>query len=696
MAQKTNTHLGFPYWSELFLTRDQLTDDDWKKILRSIGNSIGFLREWILFVHIENGSIRYYVGSDRDVSGLSNNLDGLSLQIVDPSIVNPPLKTSHESFLQFVTGGSLLDLKERYEVKKSRTLEWVAFSLRSLGTEKVICSSQFVFNLPDGTYSAAKKRFFELPSHLLAVDFATNTKFTRTKQPKYLNIQKGLHLLRSDNLGALFEVETFPYLPKNYFLPLEAYDFDKHSFIVGASGSGKSKFIGLFVSRLLQNATYRQKYRVVVIDPHAALEDDLGVIEQSNVISFKNPDDGTELFAGSGTDIHASAELTGTLFKSLLGDQFNAKLERVMRFSIYVLMTAQVMTLDNLKRLLTDVEYRQQLLEHVGSFIPENITRFFNTDFNELRTQSYNEAISPIVTLVEELQLQPSLSNQSDDSISLGRLIASKPLTVFSLNKVSMGEKVVKTVAGLLIQQIFLLAQARSFSEKIILVIDEVSVVQNPTIAQILAEARKYNLSVFLTQQYFGQIEKPIQDAIFANVSNYYTFRVSEEDARALEGNITMELPKDAVDEERELGNKETDAKVRIMTSLNTQEVIARLSADGQLMPAMKAKTMHFEGTRMNKNVELQQYTEQNLPTKFQESIKAQSKVFNQVTAAPNTKLVKFDMAALESFAESNKGQSLTPEFEHITPKPNQLDAITLEDFLAAQSSSPDKQERKK
>jgi hypothetical protein len=696
MPQKTDTHLGYHYWFELFLTRDQLSNTDWKKALHSIGQSVGFLQEWILFVHIENGSVRYYIGSDRDVSGLSNNLDGLSLQVIDPLVVNPPLKTSRESFLQFVTGGTLLDLKERYEVKKSKTLEWAAFSLRTLGSERVICSSQFIFKLTDGSYSAARKRFFEYPSHLLAIDFTANAKFARTKQPKFLNIQKALHLLRSDDLGAVFEVETFPYLPKNYFLPLEAYDFEKHSFIVGASGSGKSKFIGLFVSRLLQNATYRQNYRVVVIDPHAALEDDLGVIDQSNIISFKTPEDGTELFAGSGTDIHASAELTSTLFKSLLGDQFNAKLERVMRFSIYVLMTAQVMSLDNLKRLLTDIEYRQQLLEHVGSYIPDNITRFFNTDFNELRTQSYNEAISPIVTLVEELQLQPSLSNQSDDSTSLGRLISSKPLTVFSLNKVSMGEKVVKTVAGLLIQQIFLLAQARSFSEKIILIIDEVSVVQNPTLAQILAEARKYNLSVFLTQQYFGQIEKPIQDAIFANVSNYYAFRVSEEDARELEGNITMEIPKEAVDEERELGNKETDAKVRMLTSLNTQEVIARLSSDGQLIPAIKAKTMHFQGSRMQKDVELKPSTEQQLPSKFQESIKAQSKVFTQTIDKPATELPAFDMASLEAFAINAQPNDLKPEFTQITPRPNELDTITLEDFLTAQSSSPDKQERKK
>ena len=94
-----------------------------------------------------------------------------------------------------------------------------------------------------------------------------------------------------------------------------------------------------------------------------------------------------------------------------------------------------------------------------------------------------------------------------------------------------MGEKVVKTIAGLLIQQIFLLAQARAFSQKIILIIDEVSVVQNPALASILSESRKFGLSVILTQQYFGQIEKNIQDSIFTNIYNYYVFKVSEEDA---------------------------------------------------------------------------------------------------------------------------------------------------------------------
>lgn len=104
---------------------------------------------------------------------------------------------------------------------------------------------------------------------------------------------------------------------------------------------------------------------------------------------------------------------------------------------------------------MTDIEYRNQILAHVQGYIPENIVRFFGTDFNEIRTKYYNEAISPIASLVDEMQMQPSLAGNDQNATSLGQIINSNFLTTFSLNKVSMGEKVVKTIAGLLIQQIF-------------------------------------------------------------------------------------------------------------------------------------------------------------------------------------------------------------------------------------------------
>ncbi len=621
---QNNRTLEYEHWYELYLLRDQLDAAAWKTIVLGLSQYIGFLNSWKLIVVIEKSTVRYWVGTNKDVGLLSNNLDGVVLRPIDHSLVKLPQASSVERFVQYVGGGNILDLKEKYQVKRAKELEFAEFTIRTLNVEKAHVRLKMYFKNTAGQHSVAKKTLFMLPAHLLAVDFVANTKYMRKKQPKYLDIQKALHIMQSDNVNAVFEVDTFPFLPKNYYLPINAYDFDKHSFIIGASGSGKSKLITLFVDRLSKSGGLQNNYRIVVIDPHASLEQDFAGIPNSTVINFKGDDQATELFGGAGTDISAATELTGTLFKSLLADQFNPKVERLLRFSLYVLMTAQTMSLDSLKRFVTDVEFRNQLLQHVDGYVPANIVQFFGADFNELRTKYYNESIVPIISLVDEMQMQPSLAKTGDEGASLGKIIGNNFLTVFSLNKVSMGEKVVKTVAGLLIQQIFLLAQARAFNEKIILIVDEVSVVQNPALASILAEARKYNLYVFLTQQYFGQIEKSLQEAIFTNVYNYYVFRVSEEDARALEGNLTIEIPKEILEQEKAKGLKQSDVRVQMLTALNSRECFLRLSSDGQMLPCVKARTLDALPSANVKVEDLEVYNQpQQLPDKFVEQAAA-------------------------------------------------------------------------
>jgi hypothetical protein len=466
-----------------------------------------------------------------------------------------------------------------------------------------------------GQWSKASKLFTFFPSQLLAIDFAKNTHYLKKSVPKYLNIEKSLHMLVSDNVDALFEVDTFPYFSHNYYLNITNYEFDKHSFIIGATGTGKSKLISLYVDRLYRTAL-RMNYRVIILDPHASLADDFAHIPDAKVINFSS--ESAELFSESPTDISAATELTATLFKSLLSDQFNARLDRTLRFSLFVLFTAQNMSLGNLKRFMSNLEFRTQVIDHVTGYVPQNIVQFFGSDFNEIRTKYYNEAVLPVVALVDELELQPSLVKGGGD-VSLARAVQDNFLTVFSLNKVSMGEKTVKTIAGLLIQQIFLLAQARVFGQRVVLIIDEVSVIQNPALASILAEARKFGLSVILSQQYFGQIEKDLQDAIFANVYNYYVFKVSEEDARALEGNLNIELPKNLAEEEFKKGHKEADVRVKVMTELHPRECLIRLSAKGQVNPCLKARTVDAPHNQAPpRPAKLTQY-EQALPAKFVE-----------------------------------------------------------------------------
>ena len=52
--------------------------------------------------------------------------------------------------------------------------------------------------------------------------------------------------------------------------------------------------------------------------------------------------------------------------------------------------------------------------------------------------------------------------------------------------------------------------------------------------ADILAEARKYKLSLFLAHQYLDQLHEKIRTAIFGNVGTVISFRVGAEDAHYL------------------------------------------------------------------------------------------------------------------------------------------------------------------
>lgn len=130
--------------------------------------------------------------------------------------------------------------------------------------------------------------------------------------------------------------------------------------------------------------------------------------------------------------------------------------------------------------------------------------------------------------------------------------------------------------------QLFNLMQKSNIEQHILFIIDEVAVVQNPIIKRFLSESRKYNLSLILSGQYFNQINEDIQKAIFANVVNYYTFRVSREDAIILSRNMLMEL---AVHDSH-------FAKVKILSELANRECVLRVSRLGKVIPAFKAVTL--------------------------------------------------------------------------------------------------------
>jgi hypothetical protein len=67
------------------------------------------------------------------------------------------------------------------------------------------------------------------------------------------------------------------------------------------------------------------------------------------------------------------------------------------------------------------------------------------------------------------------------------------------------------------------------------LYIDEFQNFTTDSIAQILAEARKYRLCLTIAHQYIGQLSEDISKAVFGNVGSMSVFRVGAEDADFLQ-----------------------------------------------------------------------------------------------------------------------------------------------------------------
>ncbi len=565
---------------EVFFTTDKVTEESWLQFILYISKLNGLFKLWKIYIKFEKNNIRYFVKTKHKLPTTLSNLNDFLLKQID----NFEKPKSFFYFRKFyiVTNKekSIIDIYDRNESKKYRKMEWSEVNIFPFTRKNFLFSSLGIFKKENRLIY--RKFLFNIPHIFLSIDFSKHTRFLFRKDiRRYLNIEKTVKLFESDKKNSILKVDAFPYLQDEYYLNLNNYDFDKHSLVIGGSGTGKSKLLSLLVNNIYNNQNYKMKYKIVVIDPHSSLEEDIGGLKETKVIDFKTNKNSIDLFKSSRKNVVSESEILLTLFKSIMDKEYNSKLERVLRHSIFLLICINKINFRNLRKLITNNEFRNQTLKNYREILPEPITNFFLNDFNELKTKSHTEAISPIISFIDEMTILPAF-NTTKKLKSLEDTIKENFLSIISLDESSIGEKMTKTVSGLVMGQIFSIMQKRAIDEHVILIIDEVAVIQNPIIKRFLSESRKYNLSLILSGQYFNQINEDIQKAIFANVINYYTFRVSREDAVLLSRSMQMEV---AI-------HDSFFAKLKILVELSNRECVLRVSSNGKVLPAFKARTL--------------------------------------------------------------------------------------------------------
>lgn len=563
--------------SEIYLTKNYVSKKEWEDLINVISNYNGLLKNWKIIIENNSNQLRYFIKSDCSLPATINGLNAFLMK----NIENSKLYYSYLSLPFFTnTENNIIDIINYLEIKNKGTLNFIEITFKKLSKNNI--KKKIVIYLTKNGNEKKYRLLLSNPTNILSVDFDNNKRYFFKSAPKYLDINKILHLLSTDINSSIFKIDTFPYLQGDFYLNQNNFSFDKHSVVLGASGTGKSKFLSLLINNIYKNSDLKQRYKIVIIDPHAALEDDIGGI--SRVIDFKTTLDSIDLFINNPDDVISSTELLLELFKSLIADQYNSKLERVLRHSIYVLLLDNSFNFSNLRKILLELEYRNFLIKKLKNKLPISIIEFFLTDFNDLKTKAYGEAVSPIIAFIDEMEMIPVFNNQTNED-NLRKTIYDNFLTLFSLDRTKLGDKVTKTISGLVMQQLLSLIQNHSFNEHIIFIVDEVAVIENPILCRFLAEARKYNLSLILAGQYFSQITDKLKNAIFANVINYYIFRVSKMDANILVDNFNMKIP---LDDTR-------DKKIKMLTELNNRECILRIDSNDKLLPAFKASTISYE-----------------------------------------------------------------------------------------------------
>jgi hypothetical protein len=332
---------------------------------------------------------------------------------------------------------------------------------------------------------------------------------------------------------------------RNEQKPFGIKDKDRlgHFYVIGKTGVGKST--------LLQNMAISdiQKGKgIAVLDPHGDIASDmLNFIpkERINDVIYFNPSD-TEypvafnpLYNVPEQFHHLVASGIISTFKKIWSESWGPRMEHILRFSLLTLLQYPNATLLHIQPLLTNRQFHFHVLLHVKTTF---LLEFWHNEFEKYSPALKAEATSPILNKVGIFQTSIPLRGivgQSESTLDITKLMEEGGILIANLSKGQLGEEVSSILGSMLVTSIQLSALSRSTQPEhtrkpFYLFVDEVHSFVSLSFADILAEARKYALSLFMAHQYIEQLPEKVRIAIFGNVGTIASFRIGAEDAKYL------------------------------------------------------------------------------------------------------------------------------------------------------------------
>ena len=322
----------------------------------------------------------------------------------------------------------------------------------------------------------------------------------------------------------------------------------RHVYIIGKTGTGKSE---LLKGMILQDI--KEGKGLCFMDPHGdAVEDILKLIppERAEDVIYFNPSDverplGMNLLEARTEDEKhfAATSIINLMYKlfdpyktGIVGPRF----EHGVRNAMLTVMAEPGNTFVELMRCMTDSKYVQSLLPKVTDPI---VRRYWTdqiaqtSDFHKSEVLDYT--VSKFGRFVTN-KLIRNIIGQSQSSFDFRKIMDEGKILLINLAKGTLGEENSNFLGLLLVPRILMAAMSRasvSMEQRrdFYFYVDEFQNFATPDFATILSEARKYRLGLCVANQFIGQVEEEVKNAVFGNVGTIISYRVGVTDANYLQ-----------------------------------------------------------------------------------------------------------------------------------------------------------------
>ncbi len=326
----------------------------------------------------------------------------------------------------------------------------------------------------------------------------------------------------------------------------------RHMYIIGQTGTGKSKFM---TNTIIQDI--QQGNGVCMIDPHGTdIEEVLGAMppERAKDVIYFDPSRMDNVVGLNMLEYDESKPEQKTfvvnelfsIFQKLYGanpESMGPMFEQYFRNATMLVMEDPESgnTLMDISRVMVDAQYRRYKLSKAKNPV---VVQFWTEIATKAGGEASLENIVPYIVSKFDVftandYMRPIIGQQKS-AFNFRQVMDEKKILLVNLSKGRLGEINANLIGMIIVGKILMAALSRvddptrSFPP-FYLHIDEFQNVSTPAIASILSEARKYKLSLTVVHQFIAQLDQNIKDAVFGNVGSIVTFRVGTEDAQFLE-----------------------------------------------------------------------------------------------------------------------------------------------------------------